>query len=111
MHPKVIEDTITRMRQLGGVVTIDTSTDLLNVNGEFTASVVIARCRQTEAGAFRWLIRLDAGLKPDITVAVRMDAINGSPQELGKSVILRGFPGFLKSDVFGVGHGHTLRFQ
>ena len=76
MHPKVVEDTITRMRQLGGVVTVDPATDLLNVNGEFTASVVIARCRQTEAGSFRWLIRLDAGLRPDITVAVRMDAIN-----------------------------------
>jgi hypothetical protein len=35
----------------------------------------------------------------------------GSPQELVRSGILRGFPGFLKSDVFGVGHGHALRFQ
>ena len=24
----------------------------------------------------RWLIRLDAGLKPDLTIAVRMDATN-----------------------------------
>jgi DNA invertase Pin-like site-specific DNA recombinase len=79
MHPRVVEDTITRMRQLGGVVTPDPATDLLNVNGEFTASLVIARCRQTEAGSFRWLIRLDAGLRPDITVAVRMDATNEEP--------------------------------
>jgi ABC-type polysaccharide/polyol phosphate transport system ATPase subunit len=35
----------------------------------------------------------------------------GSPPEFVKSGILRGFPGFLKSDVFGVGYGHTLRFQ
>ena len=40
MHPKVVEDTITRMRQLGGVVTIDPATDLLNVNGEFTACLL-----------------------------------------------------------------------
>lgn len=79
MHPKVVEDTITRMRQLGGVVTTDPATDLLNVNGEFTASLVIARCRQTVAGPFRWLIRLDVGLRPDITVAVRMDTSNEEP--------------------------------
>jgi hypothetical protein len=35
----------------------------------------------------------------------------GSPQEFVGGAILRGFPDFLKSDVFGVGHGHTLRFQ
>ena len=35
----------------------------------------------------------------------------GSPQEFVTSGILRGFPGFLKSDIFGIGHRHTLRFQ
>jgi hypothetical protein len=35
----------------------------------------------------------------------------GSPQEFVEGGILRGFRDFLKSDVFGVGHGHTLRFQ
>lgn len=31
---------------------------------------------QTPSGAFRWKIRLDSGLEPDITVAIRMDACN-----------------------------------
>jgi len=35
----------------------------------------------------------------------------GSPQEFVKSGILRSLPGFLKSDVFGVGHGHAACFQ
>jgi hypothetical protein len=35
----------------------------------------------------------------------------GSPLELVISGILRGFPNLLKSDVFGVGHGHALCFQ
>ena len=35
----------------------------------------------------------------------------GSPQEFVRSGILRGFPDFLKSDVFSVGHSHALRFQ
>jgi enterochelin esterase family protein len=38
-------------------------------------------------------------------------AFNGSPQDFVRSDILRGFPGFLKSDVFGVGHSHALRLQ
>jgi hypothetical protein len=37
--------------------------------------------------------------------------IFGSPQEFITSGILRGFPVFLKSDVFGVGHGHAPGFQ
>jgi len=41
----------------------------------------------------------------------RPDTILGSPQEFVTSGILRGFPGLLKSDIFGVGHGHALCFQ
>jgi hypothetical protein len=37
--------------------------------------------------------------------------ISGSAQEFVESGILRGFLGFLKSDVFGVGDGHAFRFQ
>jgi hypothetical protein len=37
---------------------------------------VLSRHAITAAGSSRWLIRLDAGLKPDITIAVRMDATN-----------------------------------
>jgi DNA invertase Pin-like site-specific DNA recombinase len=79
MYPKVIADVIGNIRQLGGAVNSDPTTDLLVVNEEFTASFVIARCRQRDSGASRWLIRIDAGLNPDITVAVRMDAANRSP--------------------------------
>ena len=52
------------------------ATDLLTINGEFTASIVVVRCRMTAAGSLRWQIRLDVGLWPDITVAVRMDPPN-----------------------------------
>ena len=79
MYPKIIADVIDNIRQLGGAVNSDPTTDLLVVNDEFTAALVIARCRQRDSGAFRWLIRMDAGLNPDITVAVRMAADNQSP--------------------------------
>ena len=77
--PKVIAQMIERIRQLGGTVVQDHETDLLTVNGEFTASLVIARCRRTESGSLRWAIRLDTGLAPDITVAARMDEGNKEP--------------------------------
>jgi len=76
MHPVIVEDVIDGIRELGGGIDRDPSTDLLTVNDEFTASLVIARCRRTDAGSYRWFIRLDTGLAPDITVAVRMDAAN-----------------------------------
>ena len=57
----------------------DPETDLLEINGEFSLSIVIARCKQTPAGALRWRLRFDTGLNPDITVAVRMDAGNREP--------------------------------
>ena len=40
---------------------------------------MLCRHFETDAGSSRWVIRLDAGLKPDITVAVRMDAANEKP--------------------------------
>jgi hypothetical protein len=79
MYPRLISDVIERIRQSGGVVHTDPSTDLLTVNREFTASLILARCRRTDAGSLRWLIRVDAGLMPDITIAVRMDAENHDP--------------------------------
>jgi hypothetical protein len=57
----------------------DPATDLLTINGEFTASIVIARCRETVGGSLRWQIRFDTSLCPDITVAVRMDRPNREP--------------------------------
>jgi hypothetical protein len=76
MHYAIVEDVVERICELGGVISRDPSTDLLTVNDEFSAAVVIARCGLNYAGSYRWLIRLDSGLAPDITVAVRMDADN-----------------------------------
>lgn len=54
---------------------------LLTVNGEFTVSVVLSRCFETAAGSLRWRIRLDTGLLPDITIAIRMDELNAAPRD------------------------------
>jgi len=81
IHSQIISTVISKIIDMGGIVDIDQQTDLLVVNNEFTTSIVIARCRFTEAGSLRWLIRLDTGLEPDITIAVRMNQTNKTPMD------------------------------
>ena len=81
LHPQFLDDMV---RQLGGVgaqVSRDAATDLLVINGEYTASMVLSRCRQTAGGLLRWMVRIDQTLVPDITILVRMDATNQQPAD------------------------------
>ncbi|WP_454764411.1 recombinase family protein [Cupriavidus campinensis] len=75
-HPDLIAEMVSGIEQAGGWAVRNDKTDLLTVNGEFTTSLVIARCKPTAVGSCRWLIRFDAGLHPDITVVARMDRSN-----------------------------------
>lgn len=79
LHPITVEQIVSGIRLVGAGVSYDDETELLTVNEEFTVSVVIARCIQRPSGAYRWVIRLDTALNPDITVAARMDAANANP--------------------------------
>jgi len=75
----VIARVIDGFRSAGAAIDQDPATDLLTINREFTVSLVIARCLPTPAGSLRWKIRFEALLKPDLTVAIRMDAANRTP--------------------------------
>ena len=79
MYPGIFELVLNGIEQIGGAVVRDPTTDLLTISREFTASVVIVRCFQTSGGTRRWKLRLDSQLKPDLTVAIRMDAANMQP--------------------------------
>ncbi len=79
LHPMIVEQIIGGICSVDAAVTYDEETDLLTVNEEFTVSVVISRCIQRPGGSFRWIIHLDTGLNPDVTVAVRMDTANDNP--------------------------------
>jgi DNA invertase Pin-like site-specific DNA recombinase len=72
LHPQVLEQIVTEMRQHGALVERDGVTDLLTINSEFTVSVVIARCHES------WIVRMEQALRPDVTVAVRMASDNTS---------------------------------
>lgn len=50
----------------------------LEINDEFTASLVLARCRTTPAMNHRWLIRLENSLNPDVTIAARLQPDNAN---------------------------------
>ncbi|WP_366525105.1 recombinase family protein [uncultured Roseibium sp.] len=75
-YPSVVADTIAGLERAGGHVQRDTLTDILTINREFTASLTIVRSFQTQAGSLRWRVRLDRGLLPDLTIAVRMNRDN-----------------------------------
>jgi hypothetical protein len=79
LHPRITDEVLSGLRNVGCVVQQDADDDLISVNGEFSISIVIARCCETSAGAYRWRLRLGTGLFPDITIAVRMDACNRAP--------------------------------
>lgn len=81
MHPHVVAETVSGIREAGGEVEQNPATDILTINREFTASVVIVRCFRTSAGSLRWKLRLDTALKPDLTVAIRMDSENSGPRD------------------------------
>jgi DNA invertase Pin-like site-specific DNA recombinase len=75
-HPEIVASVVRRVRELGGLATWDEQREILDLNGELRVSVVLCRHTTTGAGSSRWLVRLDENLKPDITIAVRMDAGN-----------------------------------
>jgi hypothetical protein len=45
-------------------------------NCEYTASLILARCRETHAGNHRWHLRFDESLSPDIVLAARLQPGN-----------------------------------
>ncbi len=76
LHPEIIESIKKRIADLGGKIEHDLTSNLLLINDEITVSIIIARCFKTEAEKNRWELRFDAGLKPDITIAIRMNSNN-----------------------------------
>lgn len=79
LHPEIVAQVVGGLTDAGCRIDKDAKSDLFWVDDVFSVSVVIARCQRTLAGSLRWQLRLDTQLLPDITVAVRMDAVNRAP--------------------------------
>ncbi|MGR6431046.1 recombinase family protein [Rhizobium sp. PAMB 3174] len=81
MYPGLMAEVIEGIQSVGGVADQSPSGDMLTINCEFTASIIIVRCIETAAGSLRWKVRLDTELRPDVTVVVRMAPGNLHPQD------------------------------
>lgn len=77
MHPELIDRTAQKIAEIGGVIRKDPKTEMLHLNEELAISLVLARAQKDGEGMLRWQVRLDpAYFAADITVAIRMDAMN-----------------------------------
>lgn len=73
-HPEIVSEVIARLQAQGATVSLEN--DLFYVNHELAVSIVLSRCFLTSAGACRWIVRMEEGLNPDLTIAVRMNESN-----------------------------------
>jgi hypothetical protein len=71
-----VTSVIDQIVNLGATALWDKKSGILLVNSEFRVSIVLCRHTETATGCSRWLIRLDESQNPDLTVAIRMDALN-----------------------------------
>jgi DNA invertase Pin-like site-specific DNA recombinase len=79
LHPKIVADVEAQIEHLGGRLYRQSDTDLLDVNHEFSVSLVLSRCQVLDSGARRWKVRLETSLTPDITLVIRLSSNNESP--------------------------------
>ncbi len=75
----LVEDLVNRLSQVGATVSVDSGTGLLLINGEYSAELVLSRCRQTSSGSLRWRVEFGKRITPDITILGRMDESNERP--------------------------------
>jgi DNA invertase Pin-like site-specific DNA recombinase len=76
-HADLIASILDQLLGLGATVSVNEDNDLLTINAEYTASLILARCRTTHAGNHRWQLRFDESLSPDIVIAARLEPGNG----------------------------------
>jgi len=80
-HKTLVDTILADLRATGADVEMDDHSDLIKINREFTASLILSRCQETKAQSQRWRLRFDAGLVPDITIAARLSPGNQSVQD------------------------------
>lgn len=72
----LMSDLVDRLTGVGATVSRDANSGLLLINGEYSAALVLSRCRQTATGGLRWRIDFQESIAPDITILGRMDESN-----------------------------------
>lgn len=75
-HPAIVQEVVSRLSGLDVRVERDPTTELLVLEQELSVSIVLSRCLRNPGGSGRWLLRFEEGLRPDLTIAVRMNEAN-----------------------------------
>lgn len=77
LHPEITQHVINEMEKLNGAnIQKDPLNDLIFINDEISISLILTRCHKLSSGNYRWKVRFDTILNPDITVVVRLDGTN-----------------------------------
>ncbi len=79
--PTLLSDVQNRLVAVGASVSQDSETGYLMINEEYSASLVLSRCRTTQCGSLRWHASFNPALAPDITILARMDRNNSAPAD------------------------------
>lgn len=54
-------------------------TDSILINNNLKISLTLSKCKKTESGSMRWIVRFERRFSPDINIVVRMDSSNTQP--------------------------------
>lgn len=95
-HDPLVREIVDQLRASHADVVQDERTDLLTINSEYTAALVLARCQKTPAGSERWIVRFDVALNPDITIAARLRPENDGVLDYYLLPSIAGFGSFLR---------------
>lgn len=76
--PQTVASVVEQLTGLGVQVQGDAGRGTLDLNGEVTVSIIIARCQATPAGRRRWKLRFGSSAVTDLILAVRMGDDNES---------------------------------
>ena len=79
VYPNLLGDLIQDLESVGASVEHDEASDLLSINGLYTASMLLSRCSQTPAGSPKWSVSDRSAA--DIVIVVRMDPANQQPSD------------------------------
>ena len=74
-----VGDLVNDLESVGATVHHDGESNILSINGLYTASMLLCRCGQTPAGSLRWTATDRS--TADIVIVVRMDPQNEQPSD------------------------------
>jgi len=79
VYPRLLDDLMQDLEAVGATVEHQAESNVLSINGFYTASMLLCRCAQTPAGSSQWMARDQS--KADIVIVVRMDPSNEQPSD------------------------------